>query len=281
MAGFHLLVADGNSALVRERQMVRTGSTFGTGFAALLQTLMPDCKVAICCPADADAVVPGGGFDAYDGVVLTGSLLSAYEDSPEVHRQIAFLRAAADAARPVFGSCWGLQLAAVSCGGAVARSARGGEIGFARKITLTDEGRSHPLHAGRGLTYDAPAVHSDEITAVPPGTVVTATNAISAVQGAEIPLGPNSTFWGVQYHPEFSLGDMANVIRRSRHEMISDGRLRDEDEAAHIADDLAALHTARDRTDLAWRYALDSDVLDDAARSREVTNWLQSLTPRG
>jgi GMP synthase (glutamine-hydrolysing) len=100
MAELHLLVADGNSALVRERQMARTGSTFGTGFATLLQTLMPDCKTAICCPADGDAMAPAGGFEAYDGVVLTGSLLSAYEDLPEVRRQVAFLRAAADAARP-------------------------------------------------------------------------------------------------------------------------------------------------------------------------------------
>jgi GMP synthase (glutamine-hydrolysing) len=280
MTSLHLLVADGNSALVRERQMARTGATFGIGFAALLQMLAPDCKIAICCPADADAVLPAGGFAAYDGVVLTGSLLSAYEDRPEVRRQIAFLRAAADAALPVFGSCWGLQLAAVSFGGAVARSAKGGEIGFARKITLTQAGRAHPLHAGRGPAYDAPAVHNDEVTAVPPGTMVTASNSISAVQGAEIPLGPKSTFWGVQYHPEFSLGDMANVVRRSRHDMINDGRVRDEDEAARIADDLATLQTARDRTDLAWRYGLDADVLDDAVRSREVANWLASLTPR-
>jgi len=279
MAELHLLVADGNSALVRERQMARTGSTFGTGFAALLQTLMPDCKTAICCPADADAAAPAGGFEAYDGVVLTGSLLSAYENRPEVHRQIAFLRAAADAARPIFGSCWGLQLAAVAFGGTVARSAKGGEIGFARKIALTDAGRAHPLHAGRGVAYDAPAVHNDEVTAVPPGTLVTATNSISAVQGAEIPLG-RSTFWGVQYHPEFSLGDMANVIRRSRRDMVADGRVKDEDEAADIAEDLTSLQANRGRTDLAWRYGLDADVLDDDVRSLEVANWLASLTPR-
>ena len=52
-------------------------------------------------------------------------------------------------AHPAFGSCWGLQIAAVAAEGDVQRNPLGREVGIARRILPTDPGRSHPMLEGR------------------------------------------------------------------------------------------------------------------------------------
>jgi GMP synthase (glutamine-hydrolysing) len=42
---------------------------------------------------------------------------------------------------PVWGSCWGLQIATVALGGSVRRNPRGRELAIARAITVTEAGR--------------------------------------------------------------------------------------------------------------------------------------------
>jgi GMP synthase (glutamine-hydrolysing) len=44
-----------------------------------------------------------------------------------------------------FGSCWGLQIAAVACGGKVELNPKGREVGVGRKVMLSGEGRDHPM----------------------------------------------------------------------------------------------------------------------------------------
>ena len=42
------------------------------------------------------------------------------------------------------------------------------------------------MHATRDAVFDAPAIHSDIVTRLPQGSIVTAHNAMSEVQAAEI-----------------------------------------------------------------------------------------------
>ena len=52
-------------------------------------------------------------------------------------------------AKPVWGSCNGLQLAAVVLGGSVAASPNGIEIGLAKDMMKTTDGQAHPMLAAR------------------------------------------------------------------------------------------------------------------------------------
>jgi GMP synthase (glutamine-hydrolysing) len=164
-------------------------------------------------------------------------------------------------------------VAAVAAGGTVRINPKGREIGVARKITLTEAGRAHPMHERRPLAFDAPTVHSDEV-GVPPGDIlVTAANAVTDVQAAEI-RHEGGIFWGVQYHPEYGLAEIAATLRRYGMRLIDDGFFWSLDELeAH-----AALYSALDenpgRRDLAWRLGIDADVLDPLARMTEIANWL-------
>ena len=125
-----------------------------TGYANLLRELCPTAVVDICYPADPGANLPdAGGLESYDGVVITGSALHIYEGGPEIEPQIELTRAVFGSHTPVFGSCWGLQMITVAAGGSVRRNPKGREIGFGRRIRLTNDGRGHPdvRRQGRGV----------------------------------------------------------------------------------------------------------------------------------
>src|SRR5262249_50766623 len=137
------------------------GLTPSEAYARVLQDLAPDAVVDICFPADPGANLPGrAGLTDYDGVALTGSSLNLWKAEASSLAQVAFARETFASRVPFFGSCWGLQVAAAAAGGTVRLNPRGREVGFGRKITLTDFGRGHPMHYGRPLAFDAPTVHS-------------------------------------------------------------------------------------------------------------------------
>ncbi len=272
-----LLVVEGNTARARAKQAEFTGQTYSQSYSDVLRTIAPEAIVDICFPTDEGANIPDpSGIAGYDGIAITGSALNIYDERPEAVRQVELVRQIFDTGVPMFGSCWGLQVATVATGGTVVRSRNGREIGLARKIVLTEAGHGHAMHEGKGPSFDAPAVHTDEVGEKPAGMVVTATNAHSEVQAAEIVRG-ESTFWGVQYHPEFTLGEMAGIMRRYGKVLVEEGPFRDLDELTRHADDLETLGKDSSRKDISWRLGYDADVLDPRRRLTEIRNWIERL----
>jgi GMP synthase (glutamine-hydrolysing) len=244
-------------------------------YAAVLQEIERDVICDLAFPADEGANLPdASGLESYDGIVLTGSHLNIYDRTPDILRQIDLMRAVYASRTPSFGSCWGLQVAAVAADGDVQQNPAGREIGFARRLTLTEAARSHPLLAGRPAAYDAPAIHLDMVTALPGDCTVLATNAVSAVQAAEIRQS-GGVFWGVQYHPEFSLGELAVILGRRTEILVKEGFCQTPEDAASYVADLAALHDKPDNFALAWRYGLDAEVLHPERRTREIRNFVE------
>jgi GMP synthase (glutamine-hydrolysing) len=93
------------------------------------------------------------------------------------------------------------------------------------------------------------------------------------VQAAEI-RQDGGVFWGVQYHPEFSLGELAVILERRTEILVREGFCRSPEDAAAYTADLAALHREPTRFDLAWRHGLDGEVLDPQRRTREIRNFI-------
>jgi GMP synthase (glutamine-hydrolysing) len=102
---------------------------------------------------------------------------------------------------------------------------------------------------------------------------VLATNGVSDVQAAEI-RQDGATAWAVQYHPEFSLADMAAIMRRYGGRLIKEGFFADEAARDATIADLETLDREPDNKPLAWRYALDETVLDARVRTTELANWI-------
>jgi GMP synthase (glutamine-hydrolysing) len=268
------LVIEGNTREGREGYAQTYGATPADAYGAVLRAIAPGSLYDIAYPADDFANLPdAAGLESYDGVVLTGSALHVYEPSPAVARQVDLMRAVYRSGVPAFGSCWGLQIGTVAAGGVVHRNPRGREMGFARNIHLTEEGRSHPLLAGRPPAFDAPAIHLDTVAAVPADCVVLASNSVSEVQAAEI-VHEGGTFWGVQYHPEFDLRQIASIFARITDALVSEGFSASPEAALATIAGLEALHADPRRTDLAWSFGLDDAVLDPVRRTTEIRNFI-------
>jgi GMP synthase (glutamine-hydrolysing) len=277
-----LLVLD---AYAREgRAELRAGGATEAGalYAAMLARLAPGARVDVLCPADADADLPQGvALASYDGAAWTGSNLSlSRPDDPPVRRQLELARALGASGVASFGSCFAVQIAAVAGGGAVAPNPRGREFGLARKITLSAEGRAHPMFRGRPAAFDALTSHGDEVARVPAGGTLLASNGFTRVQSLDAEVA-GAPFWAVQYHPEYDLREVAALCRVRAPALVAQGTFADLEAARAWACEAEALQRDAARGDLAWRLGVDADVLDPAERECEVRNWLElCVAPR-
>ncbi|HEY8384470.1 MAG TPA: type 1 glutamine amidotransferase [Microvirga sp.] len=278
--GLRFLVVEGNTREARMAHKAAFGLMPSESYAGVLQHIVPDGVCDLAFPADEGANLPDpAGLESYDGVVLTGSALNLYDGTPAVMRQVELMRSVYASGTPAFGSCWGIQIGAAAAGGDVRRNPKGREIGFARRLVPTEAGRAHPLLAGRPAAYDAPAIHIDTVAVAPPDCTVLATNALSDIQAAEIRHG-GGTFWGVQYHPEFSLAELAVILERRVEILVGEGFCETLEDAASYVADLMALHAEPLRPDLAWRHGLDGEVLDPLRRTREIRNFVEERVRR-
>jgi GMP synthase (glutamine-hydrolysing) len=270
-----LLVIEGNSPETMAVHVSFGGTPASKGYSDLLRELLPGASVDICFPADVTAALPAGeSLQGYDGIAITGSGLHIYSGTPSVTRQVDLVRDALKTGTPIFGSCWGLQILTVAAGGVVRKNPKGREIGFGRGIRLTEAGRQHPMYIGKLDVFNAPTVHLDEVEALPPGATVLASNAVSAVQSVEFKT-KDAIAWGVQYHPEYPLRELATIVRRIGTGLINEGFFGNEDDLKTFAQDLDLLDSDPKCKRLSWRHGISQNVLDKKLRVSEVANWLE------
>ncbi len=209
-------------------------------------------------------------------MALTGSSLNLYDMTPEIRSQIDLARQIFASGTPVFGSCWGLQVLTTAAGGVVRRNPKGREMGFARKIVPNEAGRAHPMLAGRPIAFDAPAVHQDEVETMAPGTTLLASNGMSEVQAVEIRVGEGLA-WAVQYHPEFSLAEVAAIGGALGPRLVDEGFFEDMEALSRWRADLEALDADPSHQPAAWRHGFDEQLLDTSRRRTEIANWLATV----
>ncbi len=271
------LVVDGYVRKARDELAAGGATVAGPLYAAMLKATVPGAACDVLYASDPDAALPKGrALAGYDGVAWTGCSLTIFHDVPEVRAQLDFARAVYAAGIPSFGSCWGAQIAAVAAGGTVAANPKGREMGIARKIALTPEGRAHPLYRGKADVFDAFISHYDEVTALPPGGVRLAGNAFTHVQAVDVKSG-KGVFWGLQYHPEYDLHEMARLVWCRIDRLIKDGLFADREAGETYVQRMEALHRDPRRKDLAWALGVDDDVMDASVRCIEVVNWIEHL----
>ncbi len=280
MTAARILVIDGNVSQVRARQEAVLGYDSGVGYRRVLHRIEASLQIDIVLAADGAAELPTGvGLDDYDGVTMTGSALNIYNGGPPVTHQIDLAKAVSAAGIPFFGSCWGLQVAVTAAGGEVHANPKGREFGFARRILLTEAGREHPLFAGKPVVFEAPAVHRDSIALLPRGAEILARNDFG-VQAAAFTFG-RSTFWGVQYHPEYDYLDLAATAERYGDTLVTEGMFSDRPALDDFAAELRALQKKPLDTALLWKHGLGPSVQSDALRLLEIRNWLSAqVLPR-
>jgi GMP synthase (glutamine-hydrolysing) len=243
-----------------------------------LNKMVPNGNFDILYVADSDVGLPeGASLQSYHGYIWTGSNLTLYHDVPEVSRQIALARAIYEAGVPQFGSCWGVQMAAMAAGGEVKKNPRGREWSIARDITLSPEGQVHPMYTGKPSRFDGFIMHLDEVTRIPPGGTLLACNEHTPVQALAVKGPGGGEFWATQYHPEFTLFEMARLLGARKAALVKEGFFQADKDVEILADKMIALSKYPAQQALRNELNLHDDILDDNIRQAEVRNWLRYL----
>jgi len=250
-------------------------------FKDFLRAEAPNATTEIVYVADPDFALPAGTSIAdFDAFIWTGSDLTVYHtDDPRVASQITFANALMDAGATCWGSCWGLQLASLVAGGEVAANPKGREWGIAREIRLTDAAAAAPMHVGKPAVFDAFIMHLDEVTRLPDGTPLLATNEHTHIQAAIVERG-EAAFWTTQYHPEYNLHEMGRLIAARAKALVREGFFPDEDAVAVYAAKMRELAANPGSAELRAELNVGDDIIDPQVRQVELRNWLRLVDAR-
>ena len=157
-------------------------------------------------------------LESYDGLIWGGSSLNIYNDTPEIRRQIGFMKECLKKVRNILAICWGMQVAVTAAGGEV-KKADGSHIGIANEIIINENGLAHPIYKDKEKIFNSPAFNFDEVRTLPRNAVCLASNKINKVQSVYFKVN-DTNVWGLQYHPEITYEKMISLIEFRKDRLI-------------------------------------------------------------
>ncbi len=196
----------------------------------------------------------------YDGLIWGGSSLNIYNDTPEIKRQIEFMKECQKKVKNILAICWGMQVAVTAAGGEV-RKAQKSHIGIANEITLNHEGLKNLIYKNKDQKFNSPAFNFDEVVKLPKNSICLASNKVNNIQSIYFTVG-DTKIWGLQYHPEITYEKMISLIEFRKDRLINNRKaFKNEDEIKkHIL------------------YIKDEiPVSNKAQRMIELKNWLDNI----
>tara|TARA_B100001057_G_scaffold489569_1_gene576088 strand:+ start:320 stop:1114 length:795 start_codon:yes stop_codon:yes gene_type:complete len=168
-------------------------------------------------------------LSSYDGLIWGGSSLNIYNDTPEIRKQIEFMKECQKNVKKILAICWGMQVAVTAAGGVV-KKGHGSHIGIANKITINDQGLKYPIYKGKDQIFNSPAFNFDEVVTLPKNAICLASNEINKIQSLYFEVN-NSKIWGLQYHPEITYEKMISLIEFRKDRLIANRKVfRDDKE---------------------------------------------------
>ena len=170
-----------------------------------------------CLELNLNEIIPN--LNKYDGLIWGGSSLNIYNDTPEIRRQITFMKECFKNVKKILAICWGMQVAVTAAGGEVKKGINGSHIGIANNVELTNDGLNNPLYKDKNDKFNTPAFNFDEVVTTPAGTIHLASNKINKIQGLNFKTGV-SEIWGLQYHPEITYKKMVDIIKFRKDVLI-------------------------------------------------------------
>ena len=196
----------------------------------------------------------------YHGMIWGGSSLNIYNDTPEIRRQIQFMRECQKSIKKIFAICWGMQVAVTVAGGEVKKCLNGAHRGIAHDIEINENGLKHPIYKNKNKRFNTPAFNFDEVVKLPEGSTLLSSNPINKVMGINFNVG-STNVWGIQYHPEITYAKMISLIHFRRDRLLEKKAFIDQmeiDTHVKIIED-------------------ENKISNKDARMRELENWLNNL----
>ena len=196
----------------------------------------------------------------YDGMIWGGSSLNIYNDTPEIRRQITFMRECQKNINKIFAICWGMQVAVTVAGGEVKKCPYGAHRGIAHDIEINENGLKHPLYKNKNKKFNTPAFNFDEVVVPPNNSIHLARNKTNKIQGLTFKAGLCDV-WGLQYHPEIHYDYMVTLIKDRKEKLIRKKCFATNEE---IDEHIKFIEK-------------EKESLNDDFRLLEIKNWLDNL----
>ena len=196
----------------------------------------------------------------YDGLIWGGSSLNIYNDTPEIKKQIGFMKECQKKVKNILAICWGMQVAVTAAGGEV-KKADSSHIGIASEIIINNEGLNHPIYKDKEKKFNSPAFNFDEVKKMPDNAICLASNKINKIQSLYFKVNETKV-WGLQYHPEITYEKMISLIEFRKEKLI---KLR---------------KVFRDEKDIEKHISLIKNeiiISNKEKRMVELKNWLNQL----
>jgi GMP synthase-like glutamine amidotransferase len=144
-------------------------------------------------------------LEGFDGLLVLGASISAYERIDYLEPVKALLREAVAREVPTLGVCFGGQLLALANGGTIEANEDGPELG-AYLVAKRSHAATDPLFRELPIMPDVVQWHWDAITSLPPGAI----HLASAVSCENQAFRLGRLAWGVQFHIETT----PQIVRR-------------------------------------------------------------------
>ena len=196
----------------------------------------------------------------YHGMIWGGSSLNIYNDTPEISRQIQFMRECQKSIKKIFAICWGMQVAVTVAGGEVKKCLNGAHRGIAHDIEINENGLKHPIYKNKNKRFNTPAFNFDEVVKLPEGSTLLSSNPINKVMGINFNVG-STNIWGIQYHPEITYTKMIDLIHFRKDRLLEKKAFVDQTE---IDTHVKIIEN-------------ENKISNKDARMRELKNWLNLL----
>jgi len=203
--------------------IVKTGQTLpalrsnGEDFEDwIIRGMAIDVGRVLLVSAYADELLPE--LDDIAGMIVTGSPAMVTDQAQWSERCAGYIGDAVKRSVPVLGICYGHQLLAHACGGAVGYHPQGREIGTVA-IENTAAAQRDSLFGAMPSRFLGHTTHSQSVLRLPEGAVLLASSAHDVHQAFR--LGENA--WGVQFHPEFDAEIMRGYVGERRAILLAEG----------------------------------------------------------
>ena len=159
----------------------------------------------------------------YDGLIWGGSSLNIYNNTPEIKRQIEFMRECQKKVKNILAICWGMQVAVTAAGGEV-KKAKKPHIGIANQISINSTGLNHSLYKDKINNFNSPAFNFDEVVKLPPNCACLASNKTNEIQSLFFEVN-GAKIYGLQYHPEITYEKMVRLIEFRKDRLIQNRKV--------------------------------------------------------
>jgi len=159
----------------------------------------------------------------YDGLIWGGSSLNIYNNTPEIRRQIEFMKVCQKKVKNILAICWGMQVAVTAAGGEV-KKAESSNIGIANEIVINENGLNHPIYKNKDKKFNSPAFNFDEVYKIPDNAICLASNKTNKIQSLFFKINKTNV-WGLQYHPEITYEKMINLIEFRKDRLIENRKV--------------------------------------------------------